>query len=291
MGATQHYNLITTPASTAKTLREWRLEMADESNSNMTKIDEAIYNASLTDVTLSESGKAADAKKTGDDINGLKTVVNQMGEHAGAGSIDGTLTSVTPATQKDSAKWTHIDNGFTSHFRDFLIPYTEHLIVQRLVTVFENKFYVDACSATAIRFYNMLSTTGTVSAIDMSDSTGVTKLKRQTDIWIPAEYLRNASGTLGAFTPTFIIRQNKNILNLTIRLFRGKKNDDTITDVVSDSYFKETGNLMGTLQPSSEFLTNTEWNVFAFGVQTYTKSDEGYMVDFDIMPMPVLSSS
>lgn len=76
MGATQHYNLITTPASTAKTLREWRLELAGESNSNMTKIDEAIWNASQTDTTLSESGKSADAKKVGDELTDLKSAID-----------------------------------------------------------------------------------------------------------------------------------------------------------------------------------------------------------------------
>ena len=57
MGSTSHYNLVTTPASTAKTFREWRLEMAGETDSNMTKIDEAIYNAASTDTTLSVAGK------------------------------------------------------------------------------------------------------------------------------------------------------------------------------------------------------------------------------------------
>ena len=39
MGATPHYNLITTPASTSKTFREWRLEMAGETDSNIDRFE------------------------------------------------------------------------------------------------------------------------------------------------------------------------------------------------------------------------------------------------------------
>lgn len=206
-------------------------------------------------------------------------------EHAALGSADGGFTSVTAATQGEPETWTHINNGFTTHFRNFIIPFGYCDTPSRLTTVFENRFSIDAQSATDIRFYNMLSSAHTIYATDLS-SGYYTPLKEHTDIWIPAEYMRNASGTLNAFTPTILLRQNKYNSNLSVILLRGKEEDGVITTVDEDVKIRNNGDLACVIQPSREFLTNTtDWNVFALGILSFTVSDVGYRAEFDFAPM------
>lgn len=207
--------------------------------------------------------------------------VDNFVAHAGVGSTTGSLVSVTASTQNNPEKWTHIDNGFTTHFRDFLIPFSYCDTARRMTTVFENRFSIDACTATDIRFYNMLSSTGTVRATDLSGGS-FEPLKNYADMWVPAEYIRNASGTLQSFTPTILLRQTKYNSNLSVLLMRGVKSGNTITDLDVDVRVRNNGDLFCAIQPSEEFLTDTSWNVFALGVIAYTTSDVGYKAEFDL---------
>lgn len=204
--------------------------------------------------------------------------------HGGVGAADGSLTSVTPETQDTPETWTHIDNGFTTHFREFLIPYSYADTAVKMCTMFENRFSIDYASATDITYYNMLSKTGQCHTIDMSSGT-VAQLKNYPDIWIPAEYIRNEAGTVEPFVPTIILRQNKFNNNLSVMLMRAKITDNTVSECNIDVRLRGNGDLLCSIQPSREFLTNTEWNVFSLGIISFTNIDMGYRAEFDCAPM------
>ena len=97
----------------------------------MTKIDEAIYNAASTDTTLSVSGKAADAKKVGDEIADVKSSIDDItgGKKAYAYMnrpiwTQGIIRTDTGASSSNSTTTRARTSYFTPEEVNFISPQT-----------------------------------------------------------------------------------------------------------------------------------------------------------------------